>query len=67
MKRQPELFRMKNRIGHKGLDVNELLKRNNVKDLYELYDKSLMKGHCSVLMKVMKDDNKMIEDVLLSH
>jgi len=43
------------------------LKNNNVKDLYELYDKSLMKGHCSVLMKLIKDQNNLIEDFLLSH
>jgi len=26
-----------------------------------------MKGHCSALMKVIKDSNNVIEDVLFSH
>ena len=67
MKRKPELFRMKTRSAYKQLDIQQLLKNNNVKDLYELYDKSLMKGHCSVLMKLIKDQNNLIEDFLLSH
>lgn len=61
------MFRLKNKVDHKPLDLKELLMKNGVKDLYELYDKNLMKGHCSVLMKLIKDNNNIIEDVLLSH
>lgn len=58
---------MKGKSQSKTGFIEQLYKKYDTRDPDELWHKILRKEHCSAIVKVIRDDDDKLEDILISH